>query len=118
MKVAMVRIGIDTGSGGIHGPLSSTWFNQRIDDPQVRATMFSVRGQFDAIGQIASGPVVGMVGNVSNWGGVGGLGGDPLTGVTALLDHNPAKRVGTHSVEAGLPGLATDKELIVGHLHY
>jgi DHA3 family tetracycline resistance protein-like MFS transporter len=29
---------------GIHGPLSSTWFNRRIDDPQVRATMFSVRG--------------------------------------------------------------------------
>jgi DHA3 family tetracycline resistance protein-like MFS transporter len=50
---------------GIHGPLSSTWFNQRIDDPQVRATMFSVRGQVDAVGQIGSGPVVGMIGNAS-----------------------------------------------------
>jgi DHA3 family tetracycline resistance protein-like MFS transporter len=50
---------------GIHGPLSSTWFNQRIDDPQVRATMFSVRGQVDAVGQITSGPVVGMIGNAS-----------------------------------------------------
>jgi DHA3 family tetracycline resistance protein-like MFS transporter len=49
----------------IHGPLSSTWFNGRIDDPQVRATMFSVRGQVDAVGQIGSGPVVGMIGNVS-----------------------------------------------------
>ena len=50
---------------GIHGPLSSTWFNHRIDDPQVRATMFSVRGQVDAVGQITSGPVVGMIGNAS-----------------------------------------------------
>jgi DHA3 family tetracycline resistance protein-like MFS transporter len=32
---------------------------------EVRATMFSVRGQVDAIGQITSGPVVGMVGNAS-----------------------------------------------------
>jgi DHA3 family tetracycline resistance protein-like MFS transporter len=48
-----------------HEPLSSTWFNQRIDDPQVRATMFSVRGQVDAVGQITSGPVVGMIGNAS-----------------------------------------------------
>ena len=31
---------------GIYGPLSSTWFNHRIDDPQVRATMFSVRGRW------------------------------------------------------------------------
>jgi DHA3 family tetracycline resistance protein-like MFS transporter len=50
---------------GIHGPLSSTWFNQRIDDPQVRATMFSMRGQVDAVGQITSGPVVGVIGNAS-----------------------------------------------------
>jgi DHA3 family tetracycline resistance protein-like MFS transporter len=49
----------------IRWPLASTWFNQRIDDPQVRATMFSVRGQVDAVGQITSGPVVGMIGNVS-----------------------------------------------------
>jgi DHA3 family tetracycline resistance protein-like MFS transporter len=49
----------------IRWPLSSTWFNQRIDDPQVRATMFSVRGQVDAVGQITSGPIMGMIGNVS-----------------------------------------------------
>jgi DHA3 family tetracycline resistance protein-like MFS transporter len=50
---------------GIHQPLSSTWFNLRIDDPQVRATMFSVWGQVNAVGQITSGPVVGMIGNLS-----------------------------------------------------
>jgi DHA3 family tetracycline resistance protein-like MFS transporter len=49
----------------IRWPLASTWFNQRIDDPQVRATMFSVRGQVHAVGQITSGPIVGMIGNAS-----------------------------------------------------
>jgi DHA3 family tetracycline resistance protein-like MFS transporter len=49
----------------IKGPLYDAWFNQRIDDPQVRATMFSVGGQVDAIGQIGGGPVVGAIGNTS-----------------------------------------------------
>ena len=46
-------------------PLLTTWLNQRIDDPQVRATIFSVSGQVDAIGQIAGGPGVGAIGNRS-----------------------------------------------------
>jgi MFS family permease len=46
-------------------PLHAAWFNLRIDDPQVRATIFSVSGQADAIGQIAGGPVVGAIGNAS-----------------------------------------------------
>lgn len=46
-------------------PLYATWFNRRIDDPQVRATMFSVSSQVDAIGQIGGGPAVGLVGNRS-----------------------------------------------------
>ncbi len=49
----------------ISGPLHSAWLNLRIDDPQVRATMFSVSGQVDAIGQIAGGPAVGAIGNLS-----------------------------------------------------
>jgi DHA3 family tetracycline resistance protein-like MFS transporter len=49
----------------IRWPLASMWFNQRIDDPQVRATMFSARGQVDAVGQITSGPIMGVIGNAS-----------------------------------------------------
>ncbi|MBU0494724.1 MAG: MFS transporter [Chloroflexi bacterium] len=44
-------------------PLYDAWFNQRIDDPQVRATMFSVGSQVDAIGQIGGGPIVGAIGS-------------------------------------------------------
>jgi DHA3 family tetracycline resistance protein-like MFS transporter len=49
----------------VSAPLYDAWFNRRIDDPQVRATMFSVSGQANAIGQIAGGPAVGAVGNAS-----------------------------------------------------
>lgn len=46
-------------------PLYSAWLNSYVDDPQVRATMFSVGSQVDAIGQIAGGPLVGAIGNIS-----------------------------------------------------
>jgi MFS transporter, DHA3 family, tetracycline resistance protein len=46
-------------------PLQEIWINRRIDDPQVRATIFSVTGQIDSLGQIAGGPLVGAIGNVS-----------------------------------------------------
>ena len=49
----------------VRDPLNSTWMNDRIDDSQVRATMFSVTSQADAIGQIAGGPAVGAIGNRS-----------------------------------------------------
>jgi DHA3 family tetracycline resistance protein-like MFS transporter len=49
----------------VTSPLQTAWLNQRIDDPQVRATIFSVSGQVDAIGQIVGGPAVGAVGNAS-----------------------------------------------------
>lgn len=49
----------------VTAPLHTAWLNLSIDDPQVRATMFSVSGQADAIGQIAGGPAVGALGNAS-----------------------------------------------------
>jgi DHA3 family tetracycline resistance protein-like MFS transporter len=49
----------------VRQPLHAAWFNQRIDDPRVRATMFSISGQVDAIGQITGGPAVGAIGNRS-----------------------------------------------------
>lgn len=52
-------------SRSLIGPLQDTWLNLCIDDPQVRATMFSVGGQVDSIGQIAGGPLVGAIGNAS-----------------------------------------------------
>jgi DHA3 family tetracycline resistance protein-like MFS transporter len=47
-------------------PVYTTWLNQQIDDSSVRATVISITGQADAIGQTAGGPALGAVGNV--WG--------------------------------------------------
>jgi MFS transporter, DHA3 family, tetracycline resistance protein len=47
-------------------PLYTIWLNEQITDSGVRATVFSIGGQGDAIGQAAGGPVLGLLGNV--WG--------------------------------------------------
>jgi DHA3 family tetracycline resistance protein-like MFS transporter len=47
-------------------PLYMTWLNQQITDSTVRATVISMSGQADAIGQAGGGPVLGAIGNV--WG--------------------------------------------------
>jgi DHA3 family tetracycline resistance protein-like MFS transporter len=45
-------------------PLYDTWLNRQITDSSVRATVLSISGQADAIGQATGGPVLGVVGNV------------------------------------------------------
>ena len=45
------------------GPIYTAWVNQRLDSA-VRATVISMSGQVDAIGQILGGPVVGLIGNL------------------------------------------------------
>jgi MFS transporter, DHA3 family, tetracycline resistance protein len=48
------------------GPLHTIWLNDQITDSSVRATVLSISGQADAIGQAGGGPVLGVFGNV--WG--------------------------------------------------
>jgi DHA3 family tetracycline resistance protein-like MFS transporter len=43
-------------------PLFQTWLTQNID-PAVRATVLSIDGQTDALGQIAGGPALGVIAN-------------------------------------------------------
>ena len=47
-------------------PLEMTWLNRQISDSSVRATVISIVGQSDAIGQAGGGPALGAIGNV--WG--------------------------------------------------
>ncbi len=49
----------------VQEPIFRTWQTQRIDDSSVRATVLSIDGQVNALGQIAGGPAVGALGNVS-----------------------------------------------------
>jgi MFS transporter, DHA3 family, tetracycline resistance protein len=48
----------------LHGPLSAAWLNQRLE-PTTRATVLSLNGQADAVGQMAGGPIIGALGNAS-----------------------------------------------------
>jgi DHA3 family tetracycline resistance protein-like MFS transporter len=50
----------------MQGPLYDTWLNEQITESSVRATVISLTGQANAIGQAAGGPVLGAIGNV--WG--------------------------------------------------
>ena len=53
-------------SRDLAGPLYTTWLNSQITESSVRATVLSISGQANAIGQAGGGPVLGAIGNV--WG--------------------------------------------------
>jgi DHA3 family tetracycline resistance protein-like MFS transporter len=60
-------------------PLYMAWLNRQIHDSSVRATVISISGQADAIGEAGGGPFLGLVGNA--WGIRAAL----LTGGTLLV---------------------------------
>ncbi len=47
------------------GPIFTAWINQSLE-PQVRATVLSIHGQVDAIGQIAGGPLFGLIATLTS----------------------------------------------------
>jgi DHA3 family tetracycline resistance protein-like MFS transporter len=44
-------------------PIAATWMNQSISDSRIRATVLSMNGQANALGQIFGGPGIGWIGN-------------------------------------------------------
>jgi MFS transporter, DHA3 family, tetracycline resistance protein len=64
LLVALVAILLIGPLRGTSGPIFTAWINQSLD-PKVRATVLSMSGQVDALGQIAGGPAVGAIGNLS-----------------------------------------------------
>lgn len=64
LAVALIAFFIFTQARGQTGTIMQIWSNQHITS-QVRATVLSVQSQSDAIGQIAGGPPVGIIGNWS-----------------------------------------------------
>jgi DHA3 family tetracycline resistance protein-like MFS transporter len=48
----------------IASPVEQTWINEQITDSSVRATVISMTGQSDAIGQVAGGPGLGGIATV------------------------------------------------------
>jgi DHA3 family tetracycline resistance protein-like MFS transporter len=79
------------------GPLYTTWLNEQITDSSVRATVLSISGQANAIGQAAGGPVLGAIGNV--WGIRAALAGGAIVIAPALGLYARAMRHGGQEPE-------------------
>jgi MFS transporter, DHA3 family, tetracycline resistance protein len=78
LSVGMIVFGLATGfalaagaylvarlARRIDEPLYAAWLNRNIEDSSVRATVNSLVGQSDAVGEIAGGPAIGVVGTLS-----------------------------------------------------
>ena len=64
--IALAAIMLISLARSLLQPVYMTWLNQQITDSSVRATVLSITGQADAIGQAAGGPALGAIGNA--WG--------------------------------------------------
>ena len=59
--LALLGFWLTQAARGVRNPLQEAWINRYVES-DVRATVLSIQGQADALGQIAGGPVVGAVG--------------------------------------------------------
>jgi DHA3 family tetracycline resistance protein-like MFS transporter len=60
LAVSVIAVSMVSVTRNVMGPLYSAWINQRLDS-DTRATVISMSGQVDAIGQITSGPVAALI---------------------------------------------------------
>jgi len=63
VAVALISSAISDPLRTLNYPIQTAWINQRLD-PQVRATVISMSGQVDALGQAGGGPILGAIGNL------------------------------------------------------
>ncbi len=61
---AVVAYWVARNAGRVWDPVQRAWLNQSLE-PATRATLFSVDGQANALGQIASGPALGLLARMS-----------------------------------------------------
>ena len=63
--VVLLGLWLTGAARAVRNPLMEAWINQHTES-NVRATVLSIQGQADAMGQIVGGPVVGAVGLLSS----------------------------------------------------
>jgi MFS transporter, DHA3 family, tetracycline resistance protein len=61
---AVIAYWVARNAARVWGPVQRAWLNRSLE-PATRATLFSVDGQADALGQIASGPALGLIARAS-----------------------------------------------------
>lgn len=62
--LAVITFGVARVIRRLQYPLYTTWLNGTITEPDVRATVLSLQGGADAMGQSLGGPVIGLVGTL------------------------------------------------------
>lgn len=62
--LAVAAFGVARVIRKLHYPLYTAWLNGAISEPGVRATVLSLQGVGDALGQSIGGPLIGLVGTV------------------------------------------------------
>jgi DHA3 family tetracycline resistance protein-like MFS transporter len=60
LAVSVMAVWLVSITRNVMSPLYDAWVNQRLDS-DTRATVISMSGQVDAIGQVASGPIAGVI---------------------------------------------------------
>ena len=73
LALSVMAIWIVDVMRNVMGPLYTAWVNQRLDSDS-RATVISMSGQVDAFGQIASGPLAGIISLISIQAAIAGAG--------------------------------------------
>ncbi len=58
--VSIIAVWLVSVTRNVMEPLYTAWVNQRLES-DTRATVISMSGQVDAIGQVASGPIAGLI---------------------------------------------------------
>lgn len=64
-EMGMMAMWSAVAASALYQPLFLSWLNQNVDS-RVRATVISMRSQTDALGQIAGGPILGLIGQLSS----------------------------------------------------
>jgi MFS family permease len=63
LAVALATLLVAQAMRSLLSPITSAWLNKQITDSSVRATVISIVGQSDAVGEAAGGPALGGIGN-------------------------------------------------------
>ena len=63
--LALAAYWIFAATRGASAPVETAWLNQHLT-PEVRATVFSMTGQVNAVSQVVGGPVVGALGTATS----------------------------------------------------
>jgi DHA3 family tetracycline resistance protein-like MFS transporter len=103
LALALCALLIAQAARGMLAPVYMAWLNRQITDSSVRATVISIAGQADAIGQAGGGPGLGAIGNAFGLRSALVAGGLVLAPAIALY----GRAVAHHGREPELEGLPT-----------